>query len=179
MRNITILNFSSRVSGNCAEIAKYISAFHENSNICIYNVNKYSGRCDNCNYECLTPGAVCPTTDGMNELMNRAMESNLIYYIVPNICGYPSANYFVFNERTVGYFNMNREVMKQYKDISKKFIIISNTESDAFNKAMEQQATNPQILYLKTSKYGKRSTTGDILESDAAQADLKEFLKNT
>ena len=102
----------------------------------------------------------------------------LVYFIVPNICGYPCANYFAFNERTVGYFNMDREKMARYMNVPKRFIVISNTEG--FEDAMRQQTDEaPQMLYLKSRKYGKSSIAGDLLESDAAKADLDEFLSRT
>lgn len=156
---------------------KVCSEHHANANICTYNINDHIGPCAECNYECLTPGIGCESADGIKTIMNQAMNSDLIYYIVPNICGYPSSNYFIYNERLVGYFNMNRELMAKYKNIEKKFIVVSNTESDTFYNAMQQQSAEPNILYLKTSKYGKRSTAGDILNSEQAQVDLSAFLE--
>lgn len=51
---------------------------------------------------------------------------------------------------------------------------------EGFEDAMRQQTNEePQILYLKSRKYGKRSTDGDLLESDAAKADLDECLSQT
>jgi hypothetical protein len=103
--------------------------------------------------------------------------SDLIYYIVPNYYGLPCANYYAFNERCTGYFNMDRELMKKFQSVKRRFIVVSNTETDAFAQAMKMQSgTEPEILYMKTSKYGKRSTAGDILESEAARADLEDFL---
>ena len=92
----------------------------------------------------------------------------------------PSGNYFAINERSVGYFNMNRDLLNQYLTVPKRFIIVSNTESDFFRKAMQQQ-TNQEIvaLYMKTSTYQKRSTAGDMLDSEEAKADLMQFLSNT
>lgn len=104
------------------------------------------------------------------------MQADLVYYIVPNYCGFPNASYFAFNERTVGYFNSNRDAMMQYMSIQKKFIVISNTESEMFYNAMQQQAERPNILYLKTSKYGKQSIDGDVLDAMEARADLEAFL---
>ena len=70
---------------------------------------------------------------------------------------------------------MDREKMERYMNIPKRFIAISNTEG--FEDAMHQQTNStPEILYLKSRKYGKQSIAGDILESDAAKADLDQFL---
>jgi hypothetical protein len=135
--------------------------------------------CHDCNYECLTPGVVCPNvTDHQKEIMDAVCGADLVYYVVPNFCGYPCANYFSFNERTVGYFNMDRELSGKFMAVPKRFIVVSNTEGDNFVNPLKQQTKEaPQILYLKTSKYRKRSTAGDILDSEEAQQDLKAFLE--
>jgi len=68
--------------------------------------------------------------------------------------------------------------MQKYRSVTKRFIIVSNTESTAFADAMRQQTeTDPEILYLKTSRYKKKSIAGDMMESPEAQADLEGFLK--
>ena len=178
---VVILNFSGRNVGNCSAIAQYIAEHHSNANIRSYHIGQDFGTCGNCNYECLTPGVTCPNAnDQQKEIMDSVCESDITYYIVPNYCGLPSGNYFAFNERSVGYFNMDRELTKKYQSVPKKFIIVSNTESDCFVQAMRQQ-TNQKIkpLYMKTGKYGKRSTAGDILESEAARADLDNYLSDS
>lgn len=110
--------------------------------------------------------------------MDRICRSDLVYFIVPNYCGYPCANYFAFNERSVGYFNLNRNRMDQYMSVPKRFIVVSNTAGDPFRAAMSQQtAKEPDILYLQSSKYHKRSIAGDLLESEAVKADLEAFLR--
>ena len=173
---VTILNFSDRKDGNCATIVRYISDSCSNSNICVYSISEYVQPCADCNYECLRPAERCPNYATIKEVMDRVMESDLVYYIVPNFCGFPCANYFAFNERTVGYFNLDRDLMKKFMSICKKFIVVSNSENEMFYNAMAQQSANPQILYMKTSKYGKRSIDGDMLDSDEAKADLDGFL---
>lgn len=46
--------------------------------------------------------------------------------------------------------------------VPKRFIIISNSEGEIFEKAMQQQTSNnPEILYLKLNEYGKRRIAGD------------------
>lgn len=60
--------------------------------------------------------------------------------------------------------------------VRKRFIIISNTESN-FTEAMQQQTNDqPDNLYLKSRKYQKQSIAGDLLTSEAAKADLQAFL---
>ena len=141
---ITILNFSGRNSGNCSAIADYISDFCMNSNICVYNVSEHVQPCADCDYECLRPAKRCGNRESIQGIMDRVMESDLVYYIVPNFCGFPCANYFAFNERTVGYFDLDREMMKKYMNINKKFIVVSNSENEMIYHAMAQQAENPQ-----------------------------------
>ena len=175
---VTILSFSSRNSGNCAKISTYISKYFDHCNQLTINRETVPS-CGNCDYECLKPDLRCPQmSESYQELMDNICRSDLVYFVMPNYCGYPCANYFAFNERTVGYFNMEREKMDRYMNVPKRFIIVSNTEG--FEDAMRQQTNEaPQILYLKSRKYGKRSTDGDILESDAAKADLDDFLSRT
>ena len=135
--------------------------------------------CGGCNYECLTPGVVCPAVnDHQKEVMDAVCDSDMVYTIVPNYCGYPCANYFAYNERTVGYFNLDRELTKKYMSVPKRFVVVSNTEGDNFVNALRQQTNEePVILYLKSGKYRKRSTAGDIMDSVDAQADLRAFLE--
>ena len=173
---VTILSFSSREKGNCANISKYISDFHQQN---IYNIVIDTATvrpCGNCDYECLKPGAECPILDEKYQaIMNRICASDIVYFIIPNFCGYPCANYFAYNERKVGYFKMDRAKMEHYMKIPKRFIVVSNSEG--FESVLKQQTDQePKILYLKSGKYRKRSTAGDILESDEAKADLQTFL---
>lgn len=174
---IVILNFSSRKVGNCSAIADYINDVIVKSNICVYNVGDHFAPCGNCQYECLKPNDHCPNlTQEQREILDGIVQSDMTVYIVPNFCGFPCANYFAFNERTVGYFNLNRELMQQYMAVKKKFIIVSNSESDTFVKAMEQQSKEPDILYLKTRKYGVPSTSGELMNNADAKADIARFL---
>ena len=176
-KKVVTLNFSGRKDGNCAEIGRFIAQYHANSNILAYNVGENWTPCGSCNYECLKPGEACPAlNDRQRQIMDKVLNADMVYYIVPNYCGFPSANFYAFNERSVGYFNMDRTLLKQYMDIPKKFIIISNTENPAFLQAMQQQAKDPDMLFLKTSAYQKKSTAGDLMTSEKAQKDLKAFL---
>ena len=77
-----------------------------------------------------------------------------------------------------GFFNGDRALTQKYMSIEKKFIVVSNTEGDNFRNALQQQTSaEPEILYLKTGKYKKRSTAGDILDSQEAVSDLTAFLE--
>lgn len=176
-KNTVILNFSGRNTGNCAEIGCYIANYHDNANILSYNVGEYWTPCGKCNYECLKPNMLCPAlTDAQRQIMDAIMDADIVYYVVPNYCGFPCANFFSFNERIVGYFNMDRALLNQYKELPKKFIIVSNSENPIFVHAMEQQSKEPNILFLKTSRYQKNSYAGDLMTSHEAQKDLTAFL---
>lgn len=178
-KNIVLMQFSSRENGNCSAICKHIQNRYtaENVSTFIMDANTVQA-CSNCNYECLTPGKNCPNlSHQQSAAMDAICNADVVYYLIPNYCGYPCANYFVYNEKSVGYFNGDRALMQKYMEVPKRFIIISNTEGANFENAIRQQTKGElDILYMKTSKYGKRSTAGDIMESDAAQADLDAFL---
>lgn len=179
-KNVTILSFSERNSGNCAAISRFLEHYYMQTNVRSYTIDsKNFAPCGGCDYECLKPNSVCPRlTQPQHEVMDRICCDDLVYFIVPNYCGYPCANYFAFNERSVGYFNLNRNRMDQYMSVPKRFIVVSNTAGDPFRAAMSQQtAKEPDILYLQSSKYHKRSIAGDLLESEAVKADLEAFLR--
>jgi multimeric flavodoxin WrbA len=177
---VCIISFSSRKNGNCEHIAEQIVEYYDiRTNVHYYSVDAEDfGPCGGCDYECLKPGVVCPRlNDRQKIIMDTICSSDLVYYIVPNYCGYPCANYYAFNERCVGYFGLDRMKMNQYMSVKKRFIVVSNTQTEAFRSAMQQQTKDePEILYMMTGKYHKKSIAGDLMESDAAKADLEAFL---
>ena len=177
---ITILSFSSRNSGNCFAIGRYVSKYYKNHAVHSVVIDRNTvPACGNCDCECLKPDSVCPLrSKEYDRIMDMVSRSDLVYFVVPNYCGYPCANYFAFNERSVGYFNMDPLRMDRYMSVTKRFIIVSNSE-DHFAEAMQQHTKDiPDILYLRSSKYGKQSIAGDIMDSDEAKADLEAFLCN-
>ena len=66
--------------------------------------------------------------------------------------------------------------MDKYMNAKKRFIVISNTEVANIESALTQQSAEPKILYMKSAKYSKRSTDGNLMESEDAKADLMAFL---
>ena len=179
-KSIVLIRFSSRLHGNCSSISSYIANYYNADNVTEYTVNTHILQpCNDCDYECLQPGKHCPNlNEKQTQIMDSICSADLVYFIVPNYCGYPSANYFAFNERSVGYYHMDRALMQKYMAVSKRFIIVSNTEGQNFTNAASQQTSGePEILYLKTSKYQKRSIAGDILDSEDAKQDLYAFLE--
>ena len=180
MNNIvTILSFSGRENGNCGNICSEIAQFYMQTNMHSYKIDRDSfPACGGCDYECLKQGLKCPVMTGeQTKIMDTLCGSDIVYFVIPNYCGYPCANYFAFNERTVGYFNRDTAKLERYMNIRKRFVIVSNSEGENFTEAMRQQtASEPDILYLKTGKYHKESIAGDLMTSEAAKADLRAFL---
>ena len=179
-KNIVLIQFSSRKRGNCSAISAQIAVHYSADTVTQYIADeKIVQPCNNCNYECLLPDELCPNlNDSQQQLMDAICEADLVYFIIPNYCGYPNANYFAFNERTVGYFNMDRSLMQKYMEIPKRFIVVSNTEGPNFECALSQQVNGaPDILYMKTGKYHKQSIAGDMMSAADAKADLKAFLE--
>lgn len=177
-QNIVIIRFSDRPNGNCNAIASYIQGHLQSKTIKSYKITeKTMHPCGNCDYECLKTGSACPNlTAEQKVIYDSICNADLVYYIVPNYCGFPCANYYAFNERSVGYFNSDRALMQKFMSVKKRFIIVSNTEGRNFESAMMQQAKELEIMYLKTGKYGKKSIAGDLMESEAAKDDLQAFL---
>ncbi len=178
-RNVVILTFSGRNNGNCAQITEFIEQHYMQTNVhTILIGNEDFGPCGGCDYECLRMDLTCPKlTERQKKIIDEVCVSDIVYFVVPNYCGYPCANYFAFNERSVGYFNLDRARMNRYMNVPKRFIIVSNTEGNNFEAAMQQQTNEaPKILYLKTRKYQKQSIAGDILSSEDAKSDLAAFL---
>lgn len=128
-KNIALIRFSSRDLGNSTAIGRYIRKYYEKECVQEFILDANTVQpCNNCNYECLLPGEICPNLDEKQKFVMDA-------------------------------------------------IIISNTEGDNFKNAMMQQVSGqPVMLYMKTGKYKKRSTAGDIMDSEDAQADLRAFL---
>ena len=177
-QKIVIIRFSDRPNGNCNAIASYIQEYLQSKTIKLYKINaKTMHPCGNCDYECLKSGSVCPNlTVEQKAMYDSICNADVVYYIIPNYCGFPCANYYAFNERSVGYFNLDKVLLEKFMSVKKRFIIVSNTEDQNFEYAMMQQTKEPEIMYLKTSKYGKKSIAGDLMESEAAKADLLAFL---
>lgn len=180
-KSIVILQFSSRDKGNCSGIVSFLNEYYSKTDVCNFVVDANNmPACSNCNYECLKNEEVCPNiTEGQKGMFDAICGAETVFFIVPNYCGFPCANYFAFNERSVGYFNKDRSLMGKYMSVQKRFIIVSNTQGQNFEAAMMQQVNSePDILYMKTGKYRKKSIDGDMLDSEEAKADLRGFLES-
>lgn len=99
----------------------------------------------------------------------------MAYFVVPNYCDYPCANFFIFNERRQCYFQNHPELEDRYLNIPKKFIVVNNTGQNHFQEVFAQHVVKPEILFLSAMYYGKVSIQGDIITSEDAKRDLAAF----
>lgn len=110
-------------------------------------------------------------------LMELICAQNLVYFIVPNYCDYPCANYFIFNERSQCFFQKNPEKSDLFDRIPKRFLVVSNTNTENFKAVLGQNVlTEPDILFLPARKFGKVSIRGDMMESENAKKAVQDFL---
>lgn len=174
----TIISFSSRHDGNCAQVGKLIQSM--NSESVLYDFSEFEiHACGRCNYECFKEREACVYIDDMEcRLLETITQSDVAYFILPNYCDYPCANYFIFNERSQCYFQGRPEMLDAYLRVPKRCIVLSNTNEDNFIKALAYQTeNNPDILFLSAKKYGKKSINGDLLTVEKAIEDITKFVK--
>jgi len=175
---VCIISFSSRANGNCAAISEFVKTCYGDSAE-VYRFSDFSVRpCGECDYECFGPERGCPASgDRENVLLEAVIECDLAYFVVPNYCDYPCANYFAFNERGQYYFSEHPDRMADYERTAKKFIVVSNTEKENFRKAFSYQSKGaPDILFLRAADFGKVSIAGDLLASTQAKAAVAGFV---
>ena len=175
--SVCIVSFSSRKNGNCEKIAEYVNSLYPRAKRYDFSKIKLNA-CGNCKYQCFDKGSKCPhARDKEREILDAVTNSELAIFIVPNYSNYPCSNYFVFNERGICYFSKNDDLLTEYLQVPKKFIVVSNTNEDHFKEAFRYQTVGePDVLFLAALEYGKTSTSGDLLTSSEAVEDLKEFL---
>ena len=112
-------------------------------------------------------------------LLNEITNSDLTYFIIPNYCDYPCANFFIFNERSQCYFQQKPELLDTYEKVPKRVIVVSNTNEENFRQAMTYQSyQKPDILFLSAKKYGKTSIRGDLLTNEKVISDITDFVRN-
>ena len=181
MKKIMILNFSSRNNGNCASVAGAIEKIYNRTNVRIVRVCEHFRPCSDCDYECLRDGEKCPAADhDSDSVMEAICDSDITFFVIPNYCGVPCANYYAFNERSVGWFNGERNKLDRFMAAEKRFVFISNSMSEAFKGVIEQQcAGRSDVLQLASRKYSRRSIDGDILSSKEALEALEHFVRGS
>lgn len=175
--HVCIISFSSRADGNCAQIARYIKSHYDSAVLYLFSDFSISP-CGTCDYECFKNNADCPNINDMeNKLLEAVSQCDLAYYVVPNYCDYPCANYFIFNERSQCFFQQREDRLAVYEKVPKKFIAISNTDQDNFIKAFSYQVEGtPDTLFLRAKDYGKKSINGDLLSCEKVKTIVSEFI---
>ena len=168
---VCVISFSGRAEGNCAAVGAYLKELYGEEAV-LYRFADFSlTPCGCCNHECFA-GKDCPHIGDMSVTLQEAVaDSDLAYFIVPNYCGYPCSNFFVFNERCCCWTWGHQERVDAYSKTPKKFIAISNSGFDNFKQAFRYHCDgDPEILFLGSRKYGN-----PIMASDEAKGDVKAF----
>ena len=172
---VTIINFSNRKGGNSDSISKYLKTlFNEDDNVKIFNLINIE-KCGKCNYNCLKEKK-CPHEDNITNIYRNICNSDICYFVLPNYCDYPSSNFFIFNERGNGYFNKKEGRLIKYINVKKKFIVITNSNTENFVDIMKNHVNeDPDILFISPKKFGMSSFSDNILNNDKCKILLKDF----
>ena len=173
-----IVSFSSRTDGNCAQIGKLIK--ENTTDSVLFSFSDFSIKaCGECNYDCFKKGKACPHVGDMEcDILDSIVHSEITYFVLPNYCDYPCANYFAFNERSQCYFQGKPDLLNAYLRVPKRSIVVSNTDEENFIKALSYQTKHdPVILFLSARQYGKSSIQGDLLTNEKAVSDIMEFMR--
>ncbi len=177
---VSVISFSARSAGNCQAIAHAVAAQHTGDDVRLFLFSDLSTHaCGACNYECFHPSRSCPHMgDGIPAIYEAVTQSALSYFIVPNYCDYPNANYFLFCERSQCFFQRRPALYDRYLAVPKRFIVVSNTQKENFLRIFQDQippSNTPDVLFLAAQAYQKVSIAGDLLTSDAALRDVQAF----
>ena len=172
-----IISFSARKNGNCAQIGKYIQKLVQDPVLFEFSERSIHA-CGGCDYECFTDQTKCPYKDDMEcEILDAIVQSEMTYFILPNYSDYPCSNYFVFNERSQCYFQGKPKLLDDYLKVPKRSIVVSNTNTENFSKALAYQTEQtPDILFLSAKHYGKKSIKGDLATSKEVLDDIAAFV---
>ncbi len=175
---ICVVSFSSRADGNCSQIGKLICSLTKNSQLFDFSSFEIHP-CGKCGYECFSDPEKCPfSADMERRLLDEIVRSDLTYFILPNYCDYPCANFFIFNERSQCYFQGRPELLDAYEKVPKRAVVVSNTNEENFRQAMAYQSyAEPNILFLSAKKYEKVSIQGDLLTNEKAVSDILAFVQ--
>lgn len=180
---VTILSFSGREDGNSIRVANVIADAigRENTQIIDFsNVNVEP--CNHCHCDCFLPEGKCPVEDDVVSIYEKIMQSEQVFFILANYCGYPNANYFAFNERSSAYFLRNRDLLAKYLAVPKKFVIISNSNQEKFAELAQYQVPNgttPEMLFLSSGKFKVSSFAGNLMEVPEAWSMVTTFARST
>ena len=179
---VCIVSFSGRPAGNCSRIAEIIRQTWEmKGEAVVYDFSAFRiTPCGQCSYACFQKREACPYfSDPEAAVCEEITGSDLTYFIVPNYCDYPCANFYIFNERGQCYFQHHEDLLNQYLAVRKKFIVVSNTNQDHFTAAFRYhipENTTPDILFLSAKQFGKVSIHGDLTDSEDVKRILSDFI---
>ncbi len=179
--SVFIVQFSSRKDGNCYKIASKLEAIYKGSaDVHVFRFSEHSIRpCGNCRYECLNREKCPHGEDSENGLLEGICGSDLTVFIIPNYCDYPCANFFIFNERSNGWFQGHPQRLERYLNVPKGFIIVSGSSSANFREILQQHcSTEPEPLVLCTKAYGKHSMDANLMDSPQAREALDRYAAN-
>ena len=178
-KNQILISFSSRENGNCAQVSQYILSVCDRIDRAYYFSDFSIKPCGTCQYECFKQSNSCPHIEDQEyALLDAISQSELVYFVVPNYCDYPCANFYIFNERSNCYFQGHPERLEQYLNVPKKFLVISGRTSHHFKEAFEQHTgREPNILFLNAKQFGKSSIDGTIMASDCVKTVIKDFVQ--
>ena len=176
-----VISFSGRRDGNCSAVAQAVrDALSGRDSVQYFDCSALAlTPCGGCGCECFQARERCPYFDdpvfGMYDAVTR---SSMSYFVVPNYCDYPCANFFLFNVRSQCYFQGRPELLEQYERAPKKFIVVSNTGRDNFITAFQYHTGDapPDVLFLSARRFGKVSIRGDLMGSPDARAEVLRFI---
>lgn len=176
-----LISFSGRKEGNCSAIARVLSgAVSGRGQVKYYDFSAFRlTPCGQCGYQCFQNRARCPFFgDPVFGIYDAIVHSEIAYFIVPNYCDYPCANFFIFNERGQCFFQGRPELLEQYEKTPKQFIVVSNTGRDNFTAAFRYHTGDrpPDTLFLSARSFGKVSISGDLMDSPEARAEVLRFI---
>ena len=116
MEKICVISFSGRSGGNCASIAREIENFWLGKGVVsVFDFSTFEiAPCGRCSCECFKKRESCPYfSDSEFDICDTITNSGLTYFVVPNYCDYPCANFFIFNERSQCYFQRRHELLER------------------------------------------------------------------
>lgn len=178
--SICVISFSGRSGGNCSAIARAVLDALPGGDVRYFDFSARSvSPCGGCGYQCFQARERCPYFgDPAFALYDAVTHSGLSYFIVPNYCDYPCANFFIFNERSQCYFQGHPELLEQYEAVRKKFIVVSNTGRDNFTAAFRYHTgdTPPDVLFLSARRFGKVSIQGGLMDAPEARDAVVRFM---
>ena len=109
-----VISFSGRRDGNCSAVAQAVrDALSGRDSVQYFDCSALAlTPCGGCGCECFQARERCPYFDdpvfGMYDAVTR---SSMSYFVVPNYCDYPCANFFLFNESSQCYLQGRPELL--------------------------------------------------------------------